>query len=43
MTTDAVEPQQDLKVPTSRMPGWQLLKERDFSLLVLGPNDVPDR
>lgn len=36
MTTDAVEPQQDLKVPTSRMPGWQLLKERDFSLLFWG-------
>ena len=36
MTTDAVEPQQDVKAPTSRMPGWQLLKERDFSLLFWG-------
>ena len=36
MTTDAVERQQDVKAPTSRMPGWQLLKERDFSLLFWG-------
>jgi MFS family permease len=36
MTTDAVERQQEVKAPTSRMPGWQLLKERDFSLLFWG-------
>src|SRR5688572_5414304 len=36
MTTDAVERQQDVTAPTSRMPGWQLLKERDFSLLFWG-------
>ena len=36
MTTDAVEQQQDVKASTSRMPGWQLLKERDFSLLFWG-------
>ncbi|MDF2458614.1 MAG: putative Permease, family [Nitrospira sp.] len=35
MTTDAGE-RQDVTSPTSRMPGWQLLKERDFSLLFWG-------
>jgi MFS transporter, DHA3 family, macrolide efflux protein len=35
MTTDAVE-RQDSMTPASRMPGWQLLKERDFSLLFWG-------
>jgi MFS family permease len=31
-----VERHEDVKAPTSRMPGWQLLKERDFSLLFWG-------
>ena len=31
-----VERHEDVKAPPSRMPGWQLLKERDFSLLFWG-------
>src|SRR5215216_4310582 len=36
MTTGAIERQRANDTAPSRMPGWQLLKARDFSLLFWG-------